>query len=150
MCFVTFGRSGLVGQNPSMQETKLKTVHWKKLPWLLCGIAVHEAELGRAIARTAMRMFDDEQNMDALITFGRRHPLSQRFLKKNHQLRALLDEFVQGADLATDPNLQPLREWVGALRMIRIVERETEAPELHLVCQMKVLGAVAVRRSQRS
>ncbi len=92
---------------------------------------MHEAERARAIARTAMRMFDDQQNMDALITFGRRHPLSQRFLRRDRPLRSLLEQFVQGADLTTDAELEPLREWVGALRLIRIVERETEATGPH-------------------
>ena len=113
------------------QETNLKTIHWQKLPWILCGLAVHESERARAIARRAMQMFDDEQNIDALITFGRRHPLSQRFLKRDQPLRGLLEQFVQGADLTADAELEPLREWVGALRLIRIVERETEATGLH-------------------
>ena len=71
------------------------------------------------------------RNIDALITFGRRHPLSQRFLKRDQPLRGLLEQFVQGADLTADAELEPLREWVAALRLIRIVERETEATGLH-------------------
>lgn len=38
-----------------------------------------------------------------------------------------MDQFVVGANMAKDDDMRPLREWVGALRLIRIVERETEA-----------------------
>lgn len=119
-----------IGLDCIITECKLKTMHWQRLPWILCGLAVHEPERARAITRQAVQMFDDEKNMDAMITFGRRHPLSARFLNKDfagEALRPLLDQFIQGADLAADPDLSSLRAWVGALRLIRVVERETEA-----------------------
>lgn len=41
--------------------------------------------------------------------------------------RHLVDQFVLGANMVKHDDMRPLREWVGALRLIRIVERETEA-----------------------
>eukprot|EP00438_Fugacium_kawagutii_P020071 Skav228982 [mRNA] locus=scaffold1053:49742:50299:+ [translate_table: standard] len=119
-----------IGLDCIITECKLKSMHWQQLPWVLCGLAVREAEQARSIGRKVISMHDDGQNMDAMITFGRKHPLSARFLRKTFgdgALRPLLDQFVRGADLATDPELEPLRQWIGALRLIRIVERETEA-----------------------
>lgn len=118
-----------IGLDCIITECKLKTAHWQKLPWLLCGLAVREQERARAIGRRCVQMFDDAGNMDAMIIFGRRHPLTARFLNRNfagQSLRTMLDQFLQGSDLSNDPDLGLLRQWIGALRLIRVVERETE------------------------
>ncbi|CAE7253412.1 unnamed protein product, partial [Symbiodinium necroappetens] len=39
--------------------------------------------------------------------------------------RPFLDDFLAGASLG-DPEMTPLRQWLGALRLVRIVERATE------------------------
>ena len=117
-----------IGIDCIRSEVQLKTVHWSKLPWHLCGLAVPEQEKARAVARSAVQMFDSLSN-DAMTVFGRRHRISQRFLRRDfagNGLRDQLDQFILGADLATDPSLKSLREWVGGLRLVRIVERQTE------------------------
>ncbi|CAJ1378576.1 unnamed protein product [Effrenium voratum] len=62
-------------------EVRTKCAHWRQLPWLLCGVSLPEQEHARAIARKAIRLHDDESKMDALTLAGRKHPLSQRFLR---------------------------------------------------------------------
>ncbi|CAL1131684.1 unnamed protein product [Cladocopium goreaui] len=97
---------------------------------LLHGLVNDLGSWAEGIARKAIALFDDKSNIDAMATYGRRHPLTARFLKKDFAgpdaLRPLLEQFVQGADLSTDESLGPLRAWIGALRLIRVVERETE------------------------
>lgn len=41
--------------------------------------------------------------------------------------RRLVDDYLLGADMSREQDMRPLREWLGALKLIRIVERETEA-----------------------
>ena len=119
-----------IGLDCIITECKMKCAHWQKLPFLLCGLAIRDVECAKGIARKAIALFDDKSNIDAMATYGRRHPLTARFLKKDFAgpdaLRPLLEQFVQGADLSTDESLGPLRAWIGALRLIRVVERETE------------------------
>ncbi|CAJ1366636.1 unnamed protein product, partial [Effrenium voratum] len=124
-------------------EVRTKCAHWRQLPWLLCGVSLPEEEHARAIARKAIRLHDDESKMDALTLAGRKHPLSQRFLRYSFtpadgdpdavplrpgvpKERPQLDLFVEGASIRS-PDLQRLREWLGALRLVRLVERATEA-----------------------
>lgn len=103
------------------------------LPWLICGIAVDDVEKARSIARRCIQLFEDSAT-DPMSLFGKKHIMAKRFLQYEYvgsdesdiPLRPLLDEFVNGVPL-NDAALLPLREWVGALRLLRIVERLTEA-----------------------
>ena len=114
-------------------EMATKCAHWRELPWLLCGAAHPASETARAVARRALEMFDDAR-VDPQRLYTRRHRMSCRFLSRAYQgtsesdvpLRPLLEDFAIGASLES-PEMKPLREWLGALRLVRIVERATEA-----------------------
>lgn len=57
--------------------------------------------------------------------------MTRRFLSKDYEpsdindvaLRQSLDDFIDGAELHALPHL---KKWIGALRLLRLVERETE------------------------
>eukprot|EP00438_Fugacium_kawagutii_P008672 Skav218415 [mRNA] locus=scaffold4660:8100:9778:- [translate_table: standard] len=110
----------------AIAELQVKTVHWGQLPWLLCGLGMPDCEVARSCARKAIAAYEND-SIDALHAMARRHPMVKRFLKPGGELRYLVDQFLLGANMAKDDDMRPLREWVGALRLIRIVERETEA-----------------------
>ena len=115
-------------------EVEAKTSNWRSLPWYLCALASPDPDEARACARRAMEMFDDPST-DPHRLFGRHHRMSARFLSwqylghrgSDHDppLRPLLRDFAMGAGLE-EPEMKPLREWLGALRLVRIVERATE------------------------
>ncbi|CAJ1427832.1 unnamed protein product, partial [Effrenium voratum] len=93
-------------------EVRTKCAHWRQLPWLLCGVSLPEQEHARAIARKAIRLHDDESKMDALTLAGRKHPLSQRFLRYSF------------TPVDGDPDAVPLRpgvpkeshSWISSLK----------------------------------
>ncbi|CAE7355853.1 unnamed protein product [Symbiodinium sp. KB8] len=116
-------------------ELRAKTSHWKELPWLLCGIAFPESDRARSVARAAIAKYDNPDRVDPLTVYARRHRMTQRFLKSDYEshddadvpLRGLLESFIQGSIL-DDEDMKPLREALGALRLVRVVERSTEDP----------------------
>ena len=117
-------------------EMATKCAHWRELCWVLCGAAHPATETARAAARRALEMFDDAR-VDPQRLYTRRHRMSCRFLSRTYQgctqsdvaLRPLLEDFAIGASLE-GAEMQPLREWLGALRLVRIVERATEVSRL--------------------
>ena len=121
-------------------EMETKCAHWRELPWLLCGVAHPNSEKARAAGRKALLMFDDDR-VDPQRLQARRHRMSARFLSRAYRgcpgsthdiaLRPLLEDFVAGGGLE-EPDMKPLREWLGALRLVRIVERATEATPLQI------------------
>ena len=60
-------------------EIQLKTAQWEQLPWMLCGLAL-EGEAGRAVGRKVVEMMDCP-NLDAMATLGRKHRMTQLFMK---------------------------------------------------------------------
>lgn len=101
-------------------ELRAKTHHWGRLPWLLCGLALPEPEEARSVGRRCVELFD-LSGTNAMALHGRKHSISKRFLSQEGPLRRLVDDFLQGGDMEGE-----LREWVGALRLVKIVERDIE------------------------
>ncbi|CAE7256194.1 unnamed protein product [Symbiodinium natans] len=103
-------------------EVDTKCAHWKELPWLLCGIALPDQEQARAVASKALHRFDTHK-IDPHALYTRRHPMTCRFLSRSFSgasasdvpLRGLVEDFARGGNLS-DPEMKPLREWLGALR----------------------------------
>jgi hypothetical protein len=108
----------------AVAELRIKTSHWGQLPYILCGMGMPDPEKGRAAARRALQLYESDSD-DAMVTLARRHPMVQRFLKRGEELRHLVDDWLLGADLA-EPDMLPLRQWIGGLRLVRIAERATE------------------------
>ena len=95
---------------------RVKTANWKALPWILAGVASNDEDLARVAGSRALALFDSE-------SFGFKHPLSQKFLSKHGPLRQNVEDFLGGAPRAP---MNELCSHLGALALIRIVERETE------------------------
>ena len=95
---------------------RVKTAHWKTLPWILGGVASGDEGLARAAARRACDLFAHTDSP------GRNHPLSAKFLADG-PLRDELEMFLGGVKRA---DLQLLRQHLGALSLVRVVERQTE------------------------
>lgn len=105
---------------------KVKTSHWKCLPWLLAGLALPDEEQARSIGRRCIKLFEDASDMSPMATYGRKHEMSRRFLDYNFQhcsLRASLDEFLAGA---CRKDLDTFCQWCGALRLMKTTEQPTE------------------------
>ena len=68
-----------------MTESTVKTAHWARLPYALCGLASSDAQEARHAARRCMAMYDEtvqREQSEAMRNFvlAHHHPLSKRFL----------------------------------------------------------------------
>ena len=93
---------------------RVKISNWQTLPWLLCGVAATDEGAARAAGRRAIELFDARAT-------GYNHPVSIRLLQGD--LRSDLEDFLGGATRRSLPNLC---KQLGALRCMRIAERQTE------------------------
>ena len=122
-------------------EVRAKTAHWQQLPWMLAGVAQPDSEKARAVARKCVEKFETVSAEPTLV-FGKRHRMTRRFLQRDYEgtrgdgrdvpLRPLLDDFIAGGTL-DEEGMAPLREWLGGLRLVRIVERATEDAWLYVL-----------------
>lgn len=110
--------------HPGLQ---VKTSHWKSLPWILAGLALPDEEAARSIARRCCTMYDNSEDLSPSAVYGRKHPLSRRFLDYSfgdgQSLRHDLDEFVRGVSRR---DLDRFCAWCGALRLMKTTEQPTE------------------------
>jgi len=108
-------------------DCQVKTSNWQCLPWLLAGLALPDEEAARGIARKCIALFENPNDLSPAAIFGRKHPLSKRFLDYNfggdESLRESLDEFVAGVRRR---DLDVFCSWCGALRLMKTTEQPTE------------------------
>ena len=100
---------------------RLKLSYWKTLPWCLAGIGGDNVERARDAARSSIRRFEETLS-------GEHHLMTKRFLDPNFEggLRGQLEDWLGGVEWGS-PSIQELQEWVGALKLMRCSERQTEA-----------------------
>ena len=105
---------------------EVKIGFWRKLPWLLAGLAHHDEAQARQCASAALAHWSGTG--DGGHQFH--HPVSQKFLSAGGGLRQHLDAFVDGtprADLPVD-----FRMAVAALAFTPVVERTIEAQHSYI------------------
>ena len=113
---------------------QIKLSYWRNLPHKLAGLAVDDEDRARVIAQECVDLFE--------LAPGNHHRMTLRFLDYHFQgdydhdipLRPQLDRFIAGEALK---NLPELQTWIMGLRLIRIVERPTEAIHkgIHKTCE---------------
>ena len=106
----------------------VKLDHWKRLPWMLCGLAHHDGVKARQAALACIAEYDKS----ASSVRHQHHELTKKLLTPGTALRKELEAFAGGdapgqqpAELATLS--QDFRVEVARLRFIPVVEREIEA-----------------------
>lgn len=110
---------------------QVKTAFWDSLPWYLCSLAVPDESVARQNASEVIRKFDSEDR-SRVASSGRAHRMTQRFCNYDFvgddetdiPLRPSLDEFIAGRPRSSLPALS---KWLGAFRLMRTNEQETEA-----------------------
>lgn len=112
----------------ALSVLQTRTAHWNTLPYLLCALAVPDEDESRSAGRRALELFHRTG------ASGNHHRMTRRFLDPGFEpdksvpgdipLYEQLVDYLHGADLSDLPQLQT---WIGALRLIRVVERQTEA-----------------------
>lgn len=114
-----------VASDAVLTQFQLKLAHWNALPFLLCGLGHHQEEFARAAGRRCLELFEmNKGNPQHRMTLRFLHPDFEGDEPEDLPLRSQLEEFVHGCDLDALPEL---RQWVWALRSIKVSERQTEA-----------------------
>eukprot|EP00974_Lingulodinium_polyedra_P091242 8847906-Lingulodinium_polyedra.AAC.1 len=113
-----------------MALLKLKLDHWKKLPWLLCGLAHSDESVGRRVGQQALEQFSRDPRAEC------HHRLTWDLLRPGSGFRVGLDDFLGGSPLNACHRL--FQEQVAAFRFVVVVETTAES---------KHARATAVRRA---
>lgn len=123
----TLFRDWLFARARLWAEVVTKLYYFRQLPWHIIGIAHHQVDVARRVAKRCLHLFDSG-------AWGCDHRQSQRFLDPNFighdssdiPLRPLVEKFAfANADLMTE-EMKPLCRWLARLATIRVAERSVE------------------------
>ena len=126
-----------------MALLKLKLDHWKKLPWLLCGLAHSDESVGRRIGQEALEQFSRDPRAEC------HHRLTWQLLQPGSEFRTGLDDFLGGSPLHGCNRL--FQEQVATFRFMIIVETTVESKHARVsaVRRAHAVGPVKVSLANR-
>lgn len=109
-------------------EITTKLFYFRQLPWKILAMAHPVHELAVLGAQECLQLYDN----DSLVTSGREHRQSQRFLSQDFEgdhagdisLRPYVERLAKGEPLSELKG--PFTAWLGRLASIRVSERSVE------------------------
>ena len=113
-----------------MLKTKLD--FWKRLPWLLCGVAVADESRAREVAAEALQKFSQDPRQEA------HHRLTWELMRPGAEFRHQLQLFVDGQ--VRSALSQIFLERLGSFKMLPITETTIEARHAYASQALKSKG----------
>eukprot|EP00971_Amphidinium_carterae_P330697 6463862-Amphidinium_carterae.1 len=120
---------------------KIKTQFWERLPWLLAGLAHHDASTVQLVSSKCLQAWHNDSRDDA------HHPLTLAFMTRPHYEHVLA--LSTGQPLALLP--LPFQQMVAKLAFIPVAETTIEAKHARVshAKGIRQVGAVTVSLANR-
>ena len=106
------------GKRYCMLVANIKFSHWEQLPWVLMGVAHHDADKARQCASRALRLYAATGSQVA------QHPVSKQLCCPGTRGHAELSAFISGEPLC---NLAFLRRFAAKYKFVSVCERWIES-----------------------